>query len=410
MNRSTIGTLGVAATLALIGLGIATGDARGQEERAPRDDGVAIITQIAGGAYLGVRIEEVTDDAADRLGLPDVRGVRIDEVVEDGPAAEAGLMADDILVSWNGTRLESVTQLQRHMRETPAGRTVDLGVFRDGREREIPVTLGDRSDATGYTVRAAPRVRVVTPGEARVFAAPGDVTVSGFAFRRGRLGVSVQNLSEQLASYFGVSGGALITSVAEDTPAERAGLEAGDVIIEVGGRAVEDPGDLIDAISDSDAGPVDVRVVRDRNERSFTVELEEPEERQSFFYCDEDEECADFEGNWERWADEYGANWESWAENFADRWEVWADQNSGVWEEWAERWEHQWEEWAEQFQDAWRSDRVIRIGPLPLEGQHAAPIPVILPAIDVSPVVVPNVVPQIDAAPVIVTAAESREI
>ena len=226
---------------------------------------------IGSGGFLGVYLEEVDDAAVDRLRLREERGALIAGVSEDGPAVEAGLLKDDVIVEFNGRNVESVGELSRMVRETPAGRTVALGVVRDGQAREISVELGER-----------PGVVWLGPDIDRrqgVFIAPGDGEHGEhrvFAFSgRGRLGVQLQSLGDQLAEYFGVTGGALIASVREDSPAAEAGLEAGDVITRVGDRAVEDVGDVAEAVREAEAGSLTITVVRDGDTRTLTAELPE---------------------------------------------------------------------------------------------------------------------------------------
>jgi len=241
------------------------------------------------GAYLGVEIADVDDRVVEEAGLPEEYGVYVESVVEEGPAAEAGLQDGDVLLEWNGERLESVAQLQRLMRETPAGRTVSLGVMRDGERHEVSVELGDRARASkDLHVFTVPRDRSVFMREGNEdlgerirerlqFTPRGDFSMGTFG-RPPRLGVRIQGLGEQLAEYFGVKGGALVTEVSEDSPAAAGGITAGDVIVEIDGKSVDDPEDLLEALSGRDAGPVAVEVVRDGSRRSFTVELTEPEE------------------------------------------------------------------------------------------------------------------------------------
>ncbi|MFV1986959.1 MAG: PDZ domain-containing protein [Gemmatimonadota bacterium] len=287
MRRGLVGTIGIAGGLAL-SLSVAPfASAVAQEsevrvERAPRSLTVA----GGGGAYLGIRIEDVDGNRAEEAGLSGEYGVYITSVVEEGPAAEAGLRDGDIIVRWNGDRLESVAQLQRRMGETPAGRTVALGVRREGSDREVSVELGSRSGSFGNArVFTVPRERMLlqraetSAMRERMLEGLVRPTVSRLMMGRPRLGVGIQSLGDQLAEYFGVDGGALVTSVTEDSPAEAAGLQAGDVITRIGDQSVADPGELLEALSDLEAGPVEVTVIRDGSERSFTVELEESENR-----------------------------------------------------------------------------------------------------------------------------------
>ena len=91
-----------------------------------------------------------------------------------------------------------------------------------------------------------------------------------------RIGIGTQTLTKQLAEYFGVSEGILVTSVNDNSPAAKAGLKAGDVITAVDGEKVSSPGDISRAIGKKQDGPVTLTVVRDRNTRSVIVTPEKP--------------------------------------------------------------------------------------------------------------------------------------
>lgn len=236
------------------------------------------------GSYLGVFIADVTAEDVERLGLREERGVLITGVADEGPATDAGLRKDDVILSWNGARLEGQAQLRRLLSETPAGRSASLGVFRDGSERSIAVKLGQRDVPGEFTLRSG----WDEEGAAKLREQLGDLKVriremphvmAFTSMRGGRLGVGIQSLEPQLAEYFGLGDrtGVLIATVNEDSPAAKAGLKAGDVILSVAGETIGDAGDVSRLVWEADAGPVDIRVLRDRKERSITVELPEAE-------------------------------------------------------------------------------------------------------------------------------------
>lgn len=240
------------------------------------------------GSFLGVHLDEVTAETAQRLNLPEERGALITRITADSPAAKAGLQKDDVIVRWNGTRVESATQLRRHIHETPAGRTVRLGVVRAGRETDVTVTLGKRADHPKAFAFEVSKEAMESAREALDRAR--DAMKGGFMVwsHRGRMGVTLQNLTPQLAEYFGLKdrSGALITSVREDSPASRAGFKAGDIILAIDGETVEDPDDAMRLIAKKEEGPVEVRIMRDRREMSLTVTLEK-REKSSFHFAPE---------------------------------------------------------------------------------------------------------------------------
>jgi serine protease Do len=218
--------------------------------------------QLPAGSFLGVQLEEVGSETVQRLKLRQERGALIDGVVSGSSAAQAGLQKNDVVVTWDGEKIESAREMSRHIRETPAGRTVRLGVFRDGREIEISVKMGARAALVSRPV-------------ARVTTRP-DIEVRSRVADRGHLGVDLRSMTPQLAEYFGLSKrtGALVVFVFADSPAAKAGLKAGDVILNAGGETVETPLDLRRVLTAKPEGSLEVRVLRDKQEKTLTVQIE----------------------------------------------------------------------------------------------------------------------------------------
>jgi membrane-associated protease RseP (regulator of RpoE activity) len=242
---------------------------------------------LGGGTYLGVYISEVDADDVSQLGLEREYGARIEDVSDDSPAKEAGLQADDVIVGWNGSQVESAAQLRRLVTETPAGREVQLEVIRDKRKRDVEVTIAERESLVrSFSFRgpAPGRIEELTErlregGEGARWHSPSVGNV--FAFMGGgRMGVGIQSVGDQLGEYFGLDGrnGVLVTSVEEDSPAEEAGLKAGDIILSVGGESIDGAGDVARVVREAEQGPIAVGILRDRKERNVTVELPEAPE------------------------------------------------------------------------------------------------------------------------------------
>lgn len=252
---------------------------------APGDYPAALSLFLEGGSFLGVYAEDVNKENMGRYGLREARGVGLTQVVKDSPAEKAGLKKDDVILRFEGDTVTSVRKLNRLVSEVAPDQTVRLTISRGGAEQEVTVTVGKRnvSSNTFHRLQVPDGFEgfrgLMTPGEpgANVWkwggqAPGGEGMVFSFGNNR-RIGATTMQLTKQLADYFGISAGkgVLVTSVAEDSPAARAGLKAGDVIISVDGEKVEAAGDLSRAINKKKDGDVTLTVIRDKNQRTITV-------------------------------------------------------------------------------------------------------------------------------------------
>lgn len=245
-----------------------------------------------GGARIGVVVRDVETADVTKEKLAGQAGAVVVEVKADTAAAKAGVKAGDVVTSFDGERVRSARQLERLVEETPAGRSVKLALQRAG----APMTLDVAPETPKVTTMFAPggddvmrwRKRVPGPGpeaeegmkvEPFRFEMPAGKFEweEGFPFvaaGRGRLGVRVQDLSEELASYFGVKTGVLVSGVDAETPAAKAGVKAGDVITAVNGQAVADPGELRREMAKVDDGKtVDLTVTRDKKALNLKAEV-----------------------------------------------------------------------------------------------------------------------------------------
>lgn len=249
------------------------------------------------GNYLGVRAEDVTRDNMARYGLSgEPRGVGVREVVKGGPAEKAGLREGDVILRYDGEQVSSVRKLTRLVEESAPEHAARLTVARGGSEQELAATLARRepfaaSDfgANVYVPGDAPRLPEELLGDSEQWQQRGEemrkrleemqrANPGVFAFGPSRrIGVTTTPLGKQLADYFGVSHGVLVSSVEANGPAQKAGLKAGDVVTEVDGRRVEDAEDLVRGLGAKEEGEVTLTVVRDRNRRTLRVT---PERRQ----------------------------------------------------------------------------------------------------------------------------------
>ena len=227
-------------------------------------------------AWLGVVTQAVDDDLREGLNLKD-DGVLVNSVADESPAAKAGIRVGDVIVSLNGAPVDSPEALQDAVRAANAGAKVQVEIVRDTKRQTIPVTLGERPDRMSWgddrhriVIREAPEARMDMPGLPDL-AQLGDMPLFG----RGRLGVELDDLNPDLGEYFSVPGGkgALVTSVVKDSPAARAGFKAGDVIVKVGDREVEDSESTARAIRSID-GKVAIGVMRKGQRMTLNAELE----------------------------------------------------------------------------------------------------------------------------------------
>jgi serine protease Do len=239
-----------------------------------------VFTLRPSGSFLGVGVREVDSERAKTLKLSGEFGVEITKVDEASPAEKAGLKVGDVVQSYNGQRVEGTEQFVRMVRETPAGRTAQLGVVRAGSQQSLSATIAARKSTAVF---------VGTPGEGKGFSIPNfernmgfvmpDIPKATMSWRSSMLGVEAEPLKDsQLASFFGVKQGVLVRSVIKDTSAEKAGIKAGDVLVKIDTTAVESPRDITAAIRDArkeGKKTVSISLVRDRKEMSVTAALDE---------------------------------------------------------------------------------------------------------------------------------------
>jgi len=233
-----------------------------------------VVVETDGSGYLGVSIEEVSAEKAKELKLGAERGVYIREVSEDSPAAKAGLKVGDVVTEFNGQRIEGTVQFRRMVRETPAGRTVQITVWRDGRSQNLSAQLGSARDQVMRGMRISPPDIHIEVPRFEAFAMVG---------RTPLLGIQADDISGQLGTYFGVPDGEgiLVRDVREDSPAAKAGLKAGDVIIKVDGDRVKTTSDLRAKLREKrESKTVAVAVIRKGAETSVNVEIEQPKPRE----------------------------------------------------------------------------------------------------------------------------------
>jgi serine protease Do len=272
MNSNlAIGAVCVAAWLALPALVAQT--APPQPPSSPRAASRMMARETP---YLGIGVQDVDSERARALKLNEDRGVEVTSVMADSPAAKAGLKEGDVVLEFNGEKVQGGEQLTRLVRETPAGRQVKLGVWRNGAMQTLTATVEARKQAMmggqGWPLGDLnlPRIPPMPPMP--------DIPRMMMIDRNGMLGIEGESLGQeaQLADFFGVKDGVLVKAVIRNSAAEKAGIKAGDVIVKVGDTKVNSTREITGALrAVRPQKTFTVTVVRNKKEMPVSVTLED---------------------------------------------------------------------------------------------------------------------------------------
>lgn len=187
--------------------------------------------------WLGVRIQPVTDEIAESLGMASAKGALIGGIIKGGPVDNGVMLAGDVVIKFDGHDVDDTRELQRIVAETPVGKEVDVVVIRKGAEQAIKVTLGRLEDGEKLAEGEQPGADGDTP------AAPeATATV---------LGMTLGDLNDAARKQFGIGNGisgVVVTEVAKDSSASDNGIAAGEVITEIAQESVKTPKDVTDRI------------------------------------------------------------------------------------------------------------------------------------------------------------------
>jgi predicted metalloprotease with PDZ domain len=268
-----------------------------------------VVVRHAGGGRLGVSLDETEGEA---------RGAKVRSVEEGSPAEKAGIKEGDVIARFDGEAVRSASHLARLVRETPSGRSVPIEVSRGGTTQTLAATLAEgRSRVQVFRGEGLPGMRefsfevpdweveVPEPPEppapphapdapdapraprpplphawAWKGEAPDDMVFRMFGGGPRKLGLEYMEMGEQLASYFKLGGkaGVLVTAVDADGPAAKAGVKAGDVILELGTESIRDGEDLREAVAEAEGGKeITITVQRDGRPLDLKVTPAKPE-------------------------------------------------------------------------------------------------------------------------------------
>lgn len=291
----------LSALILLSGGAIANAQQPAAPPVAPRAEARAY-SLILGGSYLGVQTENITGENAAKYNLREPRGVAVVKVMENSPAAKAGLREGDVILRFEGEEVKSAAKLTRLIAEVAPDQKARVTILRGGDEQDLTVTIGKREAPEFQAFGNLPNgdFRVMTPQEFRnlpelrnlpdlknlpelprvpeafeMYRAPrGEGDNFMLYFNNGRrIGVVATPLTKQLGEYFGAADGKglLIEEVRENSPAAKAGLRAGDIILDVDGEAVSRQGDLVRILNKKAEGDVTLNILRDKQRQSFRV-------------------------------------------------------------------------------------------------------------------------------------------
>ena len=247
--------------------------------------------KYAAQGYLGIEARDVSDDQTGSLKMKEARGAEIVSLDHDGPACKAGLRMHDVILQMNGQAVDGQEQLKRLLRDQPVGRTVSFVVSRDGQTQTMTMTMADRrtlgqqaweqhysvpapGDGPSGSVRGNSFMGGSTSaGTTTIPKGHREVLAMNMILNSSYTGAQLEVMGPQLAGFFGAEGGAglLVRSVDNNSPAEEAGLKAGDVVVRVNSIAVSSGTDWTKTVHDNKGRPVPVVVIRDKHEQTLTL-------------------------------------------------------------------------------------------------------------------------------------------
>ncbi|HEU4988086.1 MAG TPA: DegQ family serine endoprotease, partial [Rhizobiaceae bacterium] len=222
-----------------------TGGSIGIGFSIPSELAVSVINQLrefgeTRRGWLGVRIQEVTDEIAESLGMDGATGALVSGIMEGGPVDNGVIEPGDVIIRFDGKEIDDMHDLPRIVAESPVGKEVDVVIVRKGEEQTVKVKLGRLEDGEKLAETEA-------AGEQQ----PNKEGAAEPAETAKVLGMSLAALDEETRSQFGISedvSGVVITEVAPNSPAAEKGVAAGEVVAEIAQETVSSPQQMVERL------------------------------------------------------------------------------------------------------------------------------------------------------------------
>ena len=229
------------------------------------------VERTSKGGWLGVSIQDISPKIAKKKDLKSDEGAYVNDVVEKSPADSAGVKEGDVIVEFNGRKIDDADDLLRAVQKANAGSKTTIVVLRNNEKKSLDIAVGKL------------RRRHMNEGFAATAPRAPHMAIFG---KSGMWGLRLSELNEQLGEYFGAPNGKglLVEKVEKKSTGEKAGFRAGDVITKVNKSSVEDIRDLNEAAEDADKGDkLEIEVLRKGANKILTVEIEEQDIEPSSF-------------------------------------------------------------------------------------------------------------------------------
>lgn len=237
-------------------------------------------------AFIGISMEDLTDKIIKKLDYPKDTGVLVTNIVDDSAAEKFGLETDDIIYSFAGKKVLNSEQLADLVREKKPGEKVDIVFYRDGKKKKLEIELGERT----YNVLSMDWNKyedaVKLYAKSAALAGKNALLIGrNWHMSRGKLGLVLKDLNDDLVSYFDVKPGegVLVIEVIEDSPADEAGIRAGDVVVMISGSEVSGVDEFLDEIYQcTGEDEVEMVIVRKGDKKEITLDVSDEFQRFMF--------------------------------------------------------------------------------------------------------------------------------